>query len=105
MGREVARAALEGELRLGGELRDVAVLFVDVVGSTTLAARRPATEVVTLLNSFFQLVVECVERHGGWVNKFEGDAALCVFGAPTDRDDPAGDALAAARDLRDAARG
>ena len=63
----------------------MAVLFVDVVGSTTLAARRPATEVVTLLNAFFQLVVESVERHGGWVNKFEGDAALCVFGAPTRR--------------------
>jgi adenylate cyclase len=101
VGRDVARAALEGELRLGGELREVAVLFVDVVGSTTLAARRPATEVVALLNSFFQLVVECVERNGGWVNKFEGDAALCVFGAPTDSDDPAGDALAAARELRE----
>ena len=60
VGRDVARAALEGELRLGGELREVAVLFVDVVGSTTLAARRPATEVVALLNAFFQLVVECV---------------------------------------------
>ena len=82
VGRDVARAALEGELRLGGELREVAVLFVDVVGSTTLAARRPATEVVALLNAFFALVVECVEREDGWVNKFEGDAALCVFGAP-----------------------
>jgi adenylate cyclase len=46
-------------------------------------------------------VVETVERNGGWVNKFEGDAALCVFGAPTARDDPAGDSLAAARELRD----
>jgi adenylate cyclase len=101
VGEDVARAALDGELRLGGEEREVAVLFVDVVGSTTLAARRPPTEVVALLNAFFRLVVETVERHGGWVNKFEGDAALCVFGAPTARDDPTGDALAAARELRD----
>jgi adenylate cyclase len=100
VGRDVARAALEGELRLGGELREVAVLFVDVVGSTTLAARRPATEVVALLNAFFALAVECVEREGGWVNKFEGDAALCVFGAPVDLEDPAGRALAAGRALR-----
>ncbi|HEU0024926.1 MAG TPA: adenylate/guanylate cyclase domain-containing protein, partial [Thermoleophilaceae bacterium] len=100
VGHDVARAALEGELRLGGEQREVAVLFVDIVGSTTLAARRPATEVVALLNAFFALVVECVERHGGWVNKFEGDAALCVFGAPTEVDDPAGAALAAGRELR-----
>jgi len=101
VGQDVATAALDGELRLGGEERDVAVLFVDLVGSTTLAARRPPTEVVALLNSFFALVVQAAERHGGWVNKFEGDAALCVFGAPTTLDDAAGDALAAARELRD----
>ena len=76
-------------------------LFVDLVGSTTLAARRPPTEVVALLNEFFRIVVEAAERHGGWVNKFEGDAALCVFGAPGDLDDPAGAALAAAREIRD----
>ena len=104
VGREVARAALDGELRLGGEERDVAVLFVDVIGSTTLAAQRPPTEVVTLLNAFFGVVVETVERHGGWVNKFEGDAALCVFGTPTPRPDHTGDALAAARELRERLR-
>jgi adenylate cyclase len=101
VGQDVAKAALDGELRMGGEEREVAVLFVDLVGSTGLAARRPPTEVVDLLNAFFRLVVETVERHGGWVNKFEGDAALCVFGAPTARDDPTGDALATARELRD----
>jgi adenylate cyclase len=101
VGQDVAAAALEGELRLGGEEKDVAVLFVDLVGSTTLAARRPPSEVVSLLNAFFAIVVEATQRHGGWVNKFEGDAALCVFGAPTATDDCAGDALAAARELRD----
>jgi adenylate cyclase len=103
VGREVARAALEhdGEVELGGEAREVAVVFVDVVGSTRLAARRPPDEVVALLNEFFGLVVEVVEQHGGWVNKFEGDAALCVFGAPNDRADAAGDALRAARCLQE----
>jgi adenylate cyclase len=105
VGHDVATAALDGELTLGGEEHEVAVLFVDVVGSTKLAATRPPSGVVALLNSFFHLVVETVERHGGWVNKFEGDAALCVFGAPTAREDPAGDALAAARELRDRLRG
>ena len=42
-----------------------------------------------------------MEEHGGWVNKFEGDAALCVFGAPTPSADPAADALRAARRLRE----
>jgi adenylate cyclase len=81
VGQDVARAALDGELRLGGEEREVAILFVDIIGSTTLAARRAPTDVVSLLNAFFRVVVETVERRGGWVNKFEGDAALCVFGA------------------------
>jgi adenylate cyclase len=100
VGEEVARAALEqGDLRLGGEVREVCALFVDVVGSTTLAASRPATEVVDLLNRFFAVVVDVVEGHGGWVNKFEGDAALVVFGVPVARADPATDALRAAREL------
>jgi adenylate cyclase len=79
-------------------------MFVDLVGSTGLAATRPPAEVVALLNRFFSLVVEVVHRHGGWVNKFEGDAALCVFGAPEDQPDAAGRALAAARELRNRLR-
>ena len=99
VGEDVARAALEGDVRLGGEEREIAALFVDLVGSTTLAARRPPTEVVELLNRFFRAVVETVEARGGFVNKFEGDAALCVFGAPVTSENPAADALAAARTL------
>jgi adenylate cyclase len=100
VGRDVARAAAAtGEVRLGGEVRRVAALFVDLVGSTTLAAQRPPGEVVGLLNRLFAVVVEVVEEHGGWVNKFEGDAALAVFGAPVDIPDPAGSALAAGRVL------
>jgi adenylate cyclase len=56
---------------------------------------------VARLNDFFRIVVETVEQHGGWVNKFEGDAALCVFGAPIARSDSACDALRAARALRE----
>jgi adenylate cyclase len=101
VGREVAEAALarEGEIELGGELREVAVVFVDVIDSTGLAMRRRPHEVVELLNRFFEIVVETIEEHCGWVNKFEGDGAVCVFGAPSDRPDAAGDALRAARAL------
>ncbi|MGH2981236.1 MAG: adenylate/guanylate cyclase domain-containing protein, partial [Solirubrobacterales bacterium] len=103
VGHDVASEALEREIELGGEVREVAALFVDLVGSTTIAARRPPAEVVELLNNFFAVVVEATERQGGLVNKFEGDAALCIFGAPTRTDDPAGSALAAAREIRDRA--
>jgi adenylate cyclase len=99
VGEEVARAALEQEVELGGETREVSVLFVDLVGSTKLAAERDPAEVVDVLNRFFGVVVEVVREHGGWVNKFEGDAALAVFGAPAPLDDHASRALAAGRDL------
>jgi adenylate cyclase len=59
----------------------------------------PPTEVVRLLNRFFNVVIEVVEENQGFVNKFEGDGALCVFGAPAPCDDPAGQALCAARKL------
>jgi adenylate cyclase len=54
---------------------------------------------VRRLNDFFAVVIEVVQEHGGWVNKFEGDAALCVFGAPVEQPDPGTCALSAARAL------
>jgi adenylate cyclase len=101
VGEDVARRALERGTELGGQERDVAVLFVDLVGSTHLASTRDPAEVVVLLNEFFRVVVDTVARHGGFVNKFQGDAALCIFGAPIEHPDGAGAALAAARELHD----
>jgi adenylate cyclase len=97
VGREVAAAAELERPRLGGEERHVAVIFVDIIGSTQLVTGRPATEVVDLLNRFFAVIVDEVDRHHGFVNKFEGDAALAVFGAPNHLEDPEGEALAAGR--------
>ena len=99
VGEEVARAALRDGTRLGGEEREVGAFFVDLIGSTSMAVAMPPAEVVRLLNRFFRVVVDAVEAEGGLVNKFEGDAALCVFGAPVVSEDPAGDALRAARSL------
>ena len=101
VGEDVARRALERGTELGGQERDVAVLFVDLVGSTLLASTRPPGEVVELLNEFFRVVVDTVANHGGFVNKFQGDAALCIFGAPIEHPDASGAALAAARELHD----
>lgn len=99
VGDQVAREALEQGVELGGESREVAILFVDVIGSTALASERPPEQVVELLNSFFSVVVEAVREHDGWINKFEGDAALAVFGAPVPIEDPHSSALAAGREL------
>ncbi|MDR3664958.1 MAG: adenylate/guanylate cyclase domain-containing protein [Mycobacterium sp.] len=97
VGREVAVLAEQQKPQLGGEERHAAVIFVDVIGSTQLVASRPAAEVVDLLNRFFAVVVDEVDRHHGLVNKFEGDAVLAVFGAPVSLQCTEGDALAAAR--------
>jgi adenylate cyclase len=99
VGHSVANSALERGAVLGGEHREAAVLFVDLIGSTALASERDASEVMALLNRYFGIVVDVAHAHNGWVNKFEGDGALCVFGAPHDMDDPAGCALSAAREL------
>ncbi len=100
VGEEVARQALDRGVELGGETRDVSVLFADVIGSTTLAEQRPAADLVRALNAFFGAVVASVREEGGWVNKFDGDGALCVFGAPADLPDLRAAALRAARRLR-----
>jgi adenylate cyclase len=97
VGREVAAAAEKQRPKLGGEERHVAMIFVDIIGSTQLVTGRPATEVVDLLNRFFAVIVDEVDRHHGFVNKFEGDAALAVFGAPNHLDNPESEALAAGR--------
>ena len=97
VGREVAAAAEQQPPKLGGEERHVAVIFVDIIGSTQLVTGRPATEVVDLLNRFFAVIVDEIDRHHGFVNKFEGDAALAVFGAPNTLDHPEDEALAAGR--------
>ncbi|OBK26888.1 hypothetical protein A5634_24060 [Mycobacterium asiaticum] len=97
VGREVAAAAERERPKLGGEERYVGVVFVDIIGSTTLVRSRPPVEVVDLLNRFFTIVVEEVDRYHGLVNKFEGDASLAIFGAPIRLDCPEDAALAAAR--------
>ncbi len=82
-----------------GERREVTVLFVDLRGYTRYAETHPPEQVVEMLNEFFRVVVAVVNREGGWINKFEGDAALCLFGAPADQPDHADRALRAAAAL------
>lgn len=99
VGGDVARAALEGGVRLSGEARYGGVLFADVIGSTTLATEREPAEVVALLNRFFEIVIDVIHDHGGWINKFEGDAALAVWGVPFPVEELEAKVLAAAREL------
>nr|MCH9733535.1 adenylate/guanylate cyclase domain-containing protein [Actinomycetes bacterium] len=97
VGQQVAADAEQQRIELGGAERHVAVLFVDVEGSTGLTATHPPMELVDLLNRFFAVIVDEVYRQNGSVNKFVGDAILAVFGAPTPLKHCENNALAAAR--------
>ncbi len=99
VGRDVAEAAELHDPELGGRASRVGVVFVDIVGSTEMAVRSEAGEVVEVLNRFFTVVVETVEEYDGVVDSFLGDAALVVFGAPRSMEDPATAAVACARTL------
>ena len=101
VGPDVAEQALARGVELGGESRDVALLFVDLDGSTAFASEHRPEDVVELLNTFFRVVVDVIDEHGGLVNKFFGDGALCVFGLPLEDSDAATAALTAGRVLRD----
>ena len=105
VGVDVAGAAIARPDELTGVVRDVSVLFVDLVGSTPLARQLLPTEIVGILNAFFAAVVEITHGEGGSVNRFEGDGALCLFGAPTPSADHADRALRVARGLRAAVAG
>jgi class 3 adenylate cyclase len=100
VGEDVARRALDGGASLSGDVREAAILFIDLVDSTKLAASRPPREVAEVLNDFFRIVVSAVDERHGFINKFQGDAALAVFGVPLPSDDAASAALATARSLR-----
>ncbi|MGV0874822.1 adenylate/guanylate cyclase domain-containing protein [Mycolicibacterium sp. XJ879] len=100
VGEEVARRAIDADESFSGDEREVTVLFVDLVESTQLAATREPHEVAEVLNDFFRIVVDEVDAHHGLINKFQGDAALAVFGTPLRIDDPAAAGLTTARSLR-----
>ncbi|HEU4528499.1 MAG TPA: adenylate/guanylate cyclase domain-containing protein [Actinomycetota bacterium] len=95
-------AAAEAPSATSTERRLVSVLFADLVGSTTLAEGRDAEDVRELLSSYFDAARSVVERHGGLVEKFIGDAVMAVWGTPVAHEDDAERAVRAALELLDA---
>ena len=74
-------------IELGGVRRDVAVLFVDIRGFTSLSEALTPEEIVRILNRYLTLTSECVFEFGGMVDKFVGDCTMAIFNAPNDQDD------------------
>jgi Adenylate and Guanylate cyclase catalytic domain/Double zinc ribbon len=86
------------------ERRLVSVLFADLVGFTPFAEERDAEDVRDTLTRYFDIARDVVERYGGTIEKFIGDAVMAVWGAPTAQEDDAERAVRAALDLVDAVK-
>ncbi len=89
----------EQDMELGGERREISVMFADVVAFTPIADSLPADDTVSLLNELFTILTEIVFRHRGTVDKFIGDSVMAIWGAPEEQPDHAQRAIAAAEDM------
>ena len=94
-----AGKATIGEV-LGGETREVTVLFCDIRSFTAMSEKMEAAEVVSLLNRYFTALGKCITNHHGIINKYIGDAIMAIFGAPVSSQNSARDAFEAALEMR-----
>lgn len=69
-------------LKLGGQARDISVMFADLSGFTKLSTKVPPETLMGVTNHYLTLIVEAVESTGGYVDKFIGDAVMAIWGAP-----------------------
>jgi class 3 adenylate cyclase len=81
--KRIADDLLSGKVELGGEQRNVSVLFCDIRGFTALTQNMEPHEVIQMLNEHFTPLTQVVYEHHGVVDKFVGDLIMAVFGAPT----------------------
>ena len=88
--------------KLGGETREVTVLFCDIRSFTAMSEKMEAAGVVHLLNKYFTALGQCITTHHGIINKYIGDAIMAIFGAPVEAENSALDAFEAALDMRKA---
>jgi len=82
---ELAERADRGQLDLGGERREITVMFGDIRGFTPLSASMEPEELVALLNAHFEIIVSRIMENGGIVNKFAGDAVMAFWNAPQEQ--------------------
>jgi class 3 adenylate cyclase len=79
---KVAHALVNGQLALGGELREISVLFCDIRGFSALTQNMPPQEVIEMLNEHMTALTRIVKEHNGVLDKFVGDLLMAIFGAP-----------------------
>ena len=101
---EVMDSLLEdpAALELGGEQRMVTIMITDLRGFSELSERLAPEQVVNMLNTYFEIMVDIILRHHGTINEIIGDALLVIFGAPQQMEDRTQRAVACAIDMQNA---
>lgn len=101
MTQELAEELLKaGDAKLGGDRKEVSILFSNILSYTTLAERMEAEKVVCLLNEYFETMVDAIYDYKGTLDKYIGDMIMAVFGAPLPLPDHAWMAVQTAVDMR-----
>jgi adenylate cyclase len=85
---------------LGGETRNITIYFSDIVGFSSFSENLTPIQVVALLNEYLSAMAEIIEQHGGFIDKYVGDAIVAVFGAPLHDANHARNAVLAALQCR-----
>lgn len=101
VGPQVLKAIERGELKpdLGGEQRQICVMYADIRGFTRVAEVLAPDALVRLVNRYFAVVSPAIQEAGGTVDKYLGDGLMAIFGAPQKLDDPVRRALEAAQEM------
>jgi adenylate cyclase len=89
------------KMRLGGERRELTVLFSDIAGFTTFSEKLPPEELVLVLNEYLSAMTEIVFNNDGTLDKYEGDAVMAFWGAPIELDNNALHACTAAVEMQE----
>lgn len=92
------------KLELGGRNKDIAVMFVDIRGFTTMSEGMRPEDVVDVLNEYFDIITNAIFKNGGTLDKFIGDACMAVFNSPFDLDDYVYRAVCTAWDIADGSK-
>ncbi|WCL50043.1 adenylate/guanylate cyclase domain-containing protein [Leptospira sp. GIMC2001] len=97
---EIAELSMKGQLKVGGEKKECAILFSDIRSFTSISEKLRPEEVVEFLNQYMSAMVSCVKNNRGYVDKFIGDAIMATWGALKSSGNISQDSVKAALDMR-----